>query len=89
MKKYANLVELDTCCQFETHVFLQNFVLIQPRTSPPKICKNSSVDSSAASFQVAAGLAARREPAVLSALPRGFDWYVLLYVYSNSKLERI
>ena len=25
------------CCQ--THIFLQNFVLIQPRTSPPKICK--------------------------------------------------
>ena len=25
------------CCQ--THIFLQNFILIQPRTSPPKICK--------------------------------------------------
>ena len=25
------------CCR--THIFLQNFVLIQPRTSPPKICK--------------------------------------------------
>ena len=23
----------------QTHVFLQNFVLLQPRTSPPKICK--------------------------------------------------
>ena len=25
---------------FPTHIFLQNFVLIQPRTSPPKICQN-------------------------------------------------
>ena len=32
--KDANLVELEKCCQ--THIFLQNFVLIQPRTSPPK-----------------------------------------------------
>ena len=23
----------------KTHIFLQNFVLIQPRTSPPTICK--------------------------------------------------
>ena len=38
MQKYANLVELEKCCQ--THIFLQNFVLIQPRTSPLKICKN-------------------------------------------------
>ena len=37
MQKYANLVELEKCCQ--THIFLQNFVLIRPRTSPPKICK--------------------------------------------------
>ena len=37
MQKDANLVELEKCCQ--THIFLQNFVLIQPRTSPPKICK--------------------------------------------------
>ena len=37
MQKYANLVELENCCQ--THIFLQNFVLIQPRTSPLKICK--------------------------------------------------
>ena len=34
MQKYANLVELEKCCQ--TRIFLQNFVLIQPRTSPPK-----------------------------------------------------
>ena len=38
MHKYANLVELEKCCR--THIFLQNFVLIQPRTSPLKICKN-------------------------------------------------
>ena len=38
MQKNADLVELEKCCQ--THIFLQNFVLIQPRTSPPKICKN-------------------------------------------------
>ena len=37
MQKDANLVELEKCCQ--THIFLQKFVLIQPRTSPPKICK--------------------------------------------------
>ena len=37
MRKDANLVELEKCCR--THIFLQNFVLIQPRTSPPKICK--------------------------------------------------
>ena len=37
MQKYAHFVELEKCCQ--THIFLQNFVLIQPRTSPPKICK--------------------------------------------------
>ena len=37
MQKDANLVELEKCCQ--THIFLQNFVLIQPRTSPQKICK--------------------------------------------------
>ena len=34
MQKYANLVELEKCCQ--PHIFLQNVVLIQPRTSPPK-----------------------------------------------------
>ena len=37
MQKDANHVELEKCCQ--THIFLQNFVLIQPRTSPPKNCK--------------------------------------------------
>ena len=37
VQNYANLVELEKCCQ--THIFLQNFVLIQPRTNPPKICK--------------------------------------------------
>ena len=37
VRKDANLVELEKCCR--THIFLQNFVLIQPRTSPPKICK--------------------------------------------------
>ena len=37
VQKDANLVELEKCCQ--THIFLQNIVLIQPRTTPPKICK--------------------------------------------------
>ena len=37
MQKDANRVDLEKCCQ--THIFLQHFVLIQPRTSPPKICK--------------------------------------------------
>ena len=38
MQKYANLVDLEKCCQ--THTFLQKFVLIQPRTSPPKKMQN-------------------------------------------------
>ena len=38
VQKNASIVELEKCCQ--THIFLQNFVLIQPRTSPLKICKN-------------------------------------------------
>ena len=37
VQKDANLVELEKRCQ--THIFLQNFILIQLRTSPPKICK--------------------------------------------------
>ena len=37
VQKNADLVELEKCCQ--THIFLQNFVLIQPRTSPPNIYK--------------------------------------------------
>ena len=37
MQKYANLVELEKCCR--THIFLQKFVLIQPRTSPLKFAK--------------------------------------------------
>ena len=37
VQKDAHLVELAKCCQ--THIFLQKFVLIQPRTSPPKCCK--------------------------------------------------
>ena len=38
VQKDANLVELEKCCQ--THIFLQKFVLIHPRTSPPKINPN-------------------------------------------------
>ena len=34
VQKDANLAELEKCCQ--TNIFLQNFVLVQPRTSPPK-----------------------------------------------------
>ena len=37
VQKCAHLAELEKCCQ--THIFLQKFVLIQPRTSPPNICK--------------------------------------------------
>ena len=36
--QFENLVDFEKCCQ--THIYLQNFVLIQPRTSPPKNCKN-------------------------------------------------
>ena len=39
MQKYANLVGLEKCCQ--TRIFMQNFVLIQPRTSPPKNVANN------------------------------------------------
>ena len=39
VQKHANLLELEKCCR--THILLQNFVLIQLRTSPPKICKNT------------------------------------------------
>ena len=40
MQKRAKLVELEKCCQSsQTHIYLQNFVLIQPRTSPTSICK--------------------------------------------------
>ena len=37
VQKCAHLAELEECCQM--HIFLPNFVLIQPRTSPPKVCK--------------------------------------------------
>ena len=36
MQKRAHLAELEKCCQ--THIYLQTFVLIEPKTSPPKIC---------------------------------------------------
>ena len=36
MQKDANLVELEKCGQ--THILLQKFVLIQPRTSLPRKC---------------------------------------------------
>ena len=48
MQKYANLVDLEKCCQ--THVFLQNFVLIQPRTSQPKNCKICKICKKNANF---------------------------------------
>jgi hypothetical protein len=48
MQIFNNLVELEKCCQ--THIFLQNFVLIQPRTSPPKICKNLQKFANFANF---------------------------------------
>ena len=69
VQKYANLVELEKCCQ--THIFLQNFVLIQPRTSPLKICKflqnlpilltlTPTAQGDLAGEQVGAGVRARR-----------------------------
>ena len=44
MQKCANLVELEKYCQ--THIFLQNFALMKPRTSLPKIYKILLVTSS-------------------------------------------
>ena len=37
MQTCAHLAEYEKCCQ--THIVLQNFVLIQPRMSPPEVCK--------------------------------------------------
>ena len=37
MQKHANIVDLVK--SVPTNIFLQNLVSIQPRTSPPKICK--------------------------------------------------
>ena len=39
MQKYANLVELEKCCQ--THIYLQKVVSIQPKTSPPNNFKKN------------------------------------------------
>ena len=49
MQKYADLVELEKCCQ--THIFSQKFVLIQPRTGPLKIAVAVAV--AAAELEVA------------------------------------
>ena len=57
MQKYANLVELEKCCQ--THIFLQKFILIQPRTSPLKICKIFAKFAKFAKFVKFAGCGAR------------------------------
>ena len=38
-QKCAILVELEKCCKIHTSIYLQNLASIQPRTSPPKICK--------------------------------------------------
>ena len=92
VQKCANLVELEKCCQ--THIFLQNFVLIQPRTSPPKICKILQMfaiffnfaNPKRCAFQ--AELTARWE-AERGLLERVRDLKAQIYVYSNSKLERI
>ena len=63
MQKDANLVELEKCCQ--AHIFLQNFVLIQPRTSPPKICKILLI------FPSSAGFAANPGPHVVAEAEEG------------------
>ena len=39
VQKCAHLVEREKCCQ--THIFLQNFDLIQPRTSPANFARSS------------------------------------------------
>ena len=57
VQKDANLVELEKCCQ--THIFLQNFVLIQPRTSPPKICKILQKIANFPNFPIFSGGGAR------------------------------
>ena len=70
MQKCAHLVnvDLEKCCQ--THISIQNFVLVQARTSPPKICKilQHSCDDSrvrASGFAGDSSAALRRPP------PRG------------------
>ena len=69
VQKYANLVELEKCCQ--THIFLQNFVLMQPRTSPPKICKIANF-ANVANF-VNVGPGAARRPARRGGAARGAE----------------
>ena len=61
MQKDAHLVELEKCSQ--THIFLQNFALIRPRTSPPKICKilERILQSATAMEESATGGACGRE----------------------------
>ena len=58
VQKYASLVDLEKCCQ--THILLQDFVLIQPRTSPPKICKQNANYANFANNKKH-----RRQPAVI------------------------
>ena len=71
MQKYANLVELEKCCQ--THIFLQIFVLIQPRTSQQKICKIVQQIANLAADVVRPGALARREPRAGAHAVRGLD----------------
>ena len=64
---YAHLVDLEKCCQ--THIFLQIFVSIQPRTSPVKFARSSRFPESEA--QVRGGGACRRRAPGLGAQPHG------------------
>ena len=50
MQKCAHLVEFEKCCQ--THIYLHSFFLIQPRTSPPKVCKILQNFAKIANFRV-------------------------------------
>ena len=53
MQKDATLVELEKSCR--THIFLQNFVLIQPRTSPVKFaCRRAANPGAYATMPAAA-----------------------------------
>ena len=87
MQKHANLVELEKCCQ--THIFLQNFVLIQPRTSPPKIYKFlQSFAKNLLIFLISRPGPGRRPALRSSSTPRARRWPSPPQQRSPSRLAR-
>jgi len=69
VQKYAHLVELEKCCQ--SHIFLQNFVLIQPRTSPRKFARSSNAAAERARADVLGDIDADFRNEILLGLQEG------------------